>query len=230
MDGLIAKTHLNCGNKSDFDQVNSTIDELCEDLKKYNASLTFKEIELAFRNGWKGVYGDYFGLNNKTYFQWVNAYAFGEKRLRITNMLLKEKEKQNMKTEISEEEKERIIRNGAIKCFNEFKSTGIILDAGSVTYNYLNKIGLITFTKQIKDDILAKTRERLINSHLVEITNTGNVRKIKEVKALIDELKKSVPTNLISESKKEALKLFFQNIIEMEEDLKDLLSNPTTTS
>lgn len=221
IDGLIAKTHLNCGMKSDLEQVNSTIDELCEDLKKYNSSITFKEIELAFRNGWKGFYGEYFGLNNKTYFQWVNAYAYGEKRLRITNMMLKEKEKQSMKPEISEEEKNRIIRDGVLACFENFKSTGVIHDAGNVSYNYLDKMGLITFTKQVKDDIVAKTRERMINSSLMEMANTGNVRNIKEVKVIVDELKKGMPTSLITESKKEALKLFFQNLIEIDEDLKE---------
>lgn len=218
---LIAKTYINCGFKFDEsakNMTNATIDEFCSDLKKYNSGITFKEIEIAFKNGWKNEYGDFFGLNNRTYFGWVNAYTWGESRLKVKKTLLNAQKNENVKPiEISEAEKEEILKKGAIRCFEEFKRTGIIPFSGFVTYNFLEKKGLINLTKEIKNEIIKKCRERLIEQ---EKSNLN--RGLKEMKLAIENLENNSPS-LIAESKRESLKLFFQNLIEMDEDLKDLL-------
>lgn len=215
IDGLIAKTHLNCGYKHDLEQVNSTIDELCEDLKKYNSAITFEEIQLAFKNGYKKQYGDFFGLNNATYFQWVNAYVWSENRLRIKKLLsdAKEKAKQPEVKNISEQEANEILKNGCLKCFEDFKLGAVISDFGNAKYNYLVKMDLLKFSKERKELILSQTKEKV---KLSAIENKSHSESISQA------LGKILEETVISESEKECLKVYFQELIEMEIELSDL--------
>lgn len=215
---LIGKTHLSCGidirKDGRTEVINATIEELASDLQKYNSGLTFKEIEIAFKNGYKGTYGDFMGLNNKTYFHWINSYQYGESRCKVIKMALNEKQ---MNKELSEQEKEQILKNGALKCFENYKKSNQIQDFGNVTYNYLVKSGQINYTKEIKDKIFAKAKQRLIYEKELELTKSISLFEIKEIKDAIRNIDSS-QSLLISEAKKEALKQYFDNLVEM--DLK----------
>lgn len=216
IDGLIAKTHLNCGFKHDLEQVNSTIDELCEDLKKYNSAITFEEIQLAFKNGYKKQYGDFFGLNNATYFQWVNAYVWSENRLRIKKLLsdAKEKAKQPEAKIISEQEANEIMKNACLKSFEYFKLGSVIFDSGNVKYNFLVKMELLNFSKERKNEILARITNK-IKSEAVESKN--RTESISQVLGKISE------ESLISESKKECLKVYFKDLLDTGIELSELM-------
>lgn len=216
--GLIGKTFLNTGGnfKEKKEDVNATLDELCDDLQKYNGLLSFSEIEIAFKNGWKKEYGEFYGLNNSTYFLWVNAYTLGESRLRVKKMLSNAKENANMNQPIkSPEEVEYILKAAVLKCFDEFRQGGVIFDAGNVKYNYLDKKGLIKFTKERKDAILTTIKERLRLECLNNKSRSETVEKA---------LKKVLNASVLSECKKEALRQYFSELIEMEIELSDLLN------
>jgi len=216
---LIGRTHLNCGFKFEEPQkeaTNLTIDELCEDLKKYNGSLSFSEIELAFKNGYKKQYGDFFGLNNATYFQWVNAYAYAENRLRIKKLLLEAKEKQNTKPEKSEAEIKEIIEGGIITAFEQFKKGGLIFDAGNVKYNYLVKIGLLNFTIDRKKEIFERVKERMKQDAIETKANNETIAKA---------LSKIMPENVVSQSRVESLKIYFMGLIDTGIEISDILEN-----
>jgi hypothetical protein len=211
--GLIGKTYLNLGQEMDSNQVNMTIDELCEDLQKYNGTLSFAEIQIAFKNGWKKQYGDFFGLNNATYFGWVNGYTWSESRLRAKRMIEDAKRTGNEpKPEVSEEQREEIMRNGALKMFEDHKAGGSILDPGNVVYEYLLKKGLINFPRERKEEIRKKTEDEM---KAAAISNKDRAETIESV------LKKvMVPDIIKANSKRTALKEFFNQLIEMGEALE----------
>ena len=77
---LITLTHQACGQLMNSIDVAATLPELCSDLVKYNGILTIEELQIAFKKGYRGEFGEYFGLNNKTYFAWVSAYRYGKDR------------------------------------------------------------------------------------------------------------------------------------------------------
>lgn len=215
MIGLIGKTYLNTGG--DFDKnkemIDSTVDELCADLKKYNGNLTLQELELAFKSGWKKEYGEYYGLNNATYFGWVNAYTWNEKRLKAKKAIEKAKES-NKPTppKLSDQEKEEILKKGALKMFADFKAGGSVLDAGNITYNFLEAKGIISFSKERKLEILERTKEQMKADAISQKNRTETIENVLK-KVMVDEIIKA-------NAKRNALNLFFSELIEMEAELE----------
>lgn len=214
MDELIIKTFAKTNFKIEPEIHNATIDELCYDLQKYNGTLTFEEIELAFKNGYKKVYGDFFGLSNATYFGWVNAYTWHFNRLNAKKAI-EIANKPQPKPEISEEEKQKQVLGGVLRTFEDFKKGANILDPGNCSYNFLDKKGLIKFTKERKNKFIAVAKEKLIQDALTK-------KGIKSISKVIQSVtsEKSV---IISNAKREALKTYFSDLIEMKQELKDEL-------
>lgn len=210
--GLIGKTHLNAGNKFDKDQVNLTINDLCIEFIKYYGFLSFSEIEIAFKNGLKKEYGEYYGLCNVTYFDWVKGYYQCGIRMKALNAIEDAKLELKPKETYSEQEKELIIINGAKQKFNEFKSGIEISDCGNVSYNYLVRRGLINFTVERKNQIKETT--------IIEMKSRITFDKSRTEK-VGDAINKALTKDaIICNSKKNALKEFFRDLIEMGKELE----------
>lgn len=222
VDGLIHKTHINCGYKADKEIINQYIDELVSDLVKYNGLLSFQEIEIAFKNGWKGEYGEFMGLNNKTFSTWVTAYRFGVKRANAKIAMQKAKEIELTPVVISEKEKESIIREGALSCFKSFYETKVLTDYGNITYNYLDKLGKIPFTAERKREIMAQCKERLLAEEKEKFASVAFELR-NPIKKEIENIIADKSAKLILESKREALKQYFIQLIEMDEQLENLI-------
>ena len=216
MTTLITNTHFKAGYKFDAIQVGQTLRELCSDIVRYFPSATFEEIELAFKNGYKEEYGEYFGLNNKTYFHWIGAYFHGEKRSRIKKTLLEAKENANKQPEKkTETESDYILKNACLKSFDDFRKGVVIFDAGNVKYNYLVKCGIINFTKERKQEIRTIVESRM---------RTQAIENRQKSESIEKSIAKILPESIISESRREALVVFYKDLIETETELIDLLN------
>lgn len=87
---LIMKTYADCGqvisNESYFvdgveiKPIKFQVQELSKDIDKNFNKLTVEELYIAFSEGVRGVYGEFYGLNNVTYFKWLKAYKDSETR------------------------------------------------------------------------------------------------------------------------------------------------------
>jgi hypothetical protein len=213
---LVGQTHLDCGFKVDKETLAQTIDTLVDDLQKYNSSLSFQEIEIAFKNGWKKEYGDFFGLNNATYFGWVNAYTFGEKRLKVKKTLLEAKENANKQpTKKTEAEIDEIMKDACLRSFDDFRRNIPVVDAGNVKYNYLVKLGIINFTKERKLEIKNKVESILKAEAIENKIKTDTVEKA---------LKRLKPETIVFESRKQALIDFYGDLVETETELSELIN------
>lgn len=209
---IIGKTHLYVSFKFDETQVSLTINELCSEFKKHFFWLTIKEIEIAFSNGYKKEYGEFFGLCNATYFAWVKAYNESEKRTNAKKAIENSKLLMNPKPILTEEEKEEIVKNGIRKRFKDFKAGLEIEDYGNVAYNYLERMGKIKFTMERKIEIKERTIKEMKNKALFD---TNRVEKIDNI------LEKVLTTEAIKcNSKKNALKEYFKDLIEMGDELE----------
>ena len=223
MDALVHNTFLSCGIKYEEEVVDKTIDEFIGDTRKYFSTITVDEIKIAFSKGWKGEYGEFFGLNNKTYHQWLCGYMYGVKRANTKKAIQESNENRNKKPELTENEKEAILREGAITKFNEFKTTGNFYDFGNITYNYLDRLGLIKFTVDVKKLIMNECRIRLLEEEKMKKTQQQYIGKHQAINDEIKKLEEGKSTRLISESKREALKQYFIQLIEMDEELKNII-------
>jgi Mg2+ and Co2+ transporter CorA len=116
--------------------------------------------------------------------------------------------------ELSETEKTEIIKRGVIENFNVYKRGGLLLDAGNISYNFLKERGLITLTEAKKTEIIQNVKSKLRTEAL---QNKGS----KTMQKAIDENVTTVAINI--ECKREALKEYFKNLVEMEIDINDLI-------
>lgn len=211
--GLIGRTHLNCSVPLDSAKVDITIDELVSDLKKYNGNLTILEIELAFKNGWKKEYGEYYGLGNATYFQWINAYAYGEKRLKVKKALADAKIKQPEPGKKDEAEVEIIMKDACLKAFDDYCKGAVIRDFGNVKYEFLVKHKILIFSKERKDAIFELAKQQTRQTAIDDRQRTETIEKA---------LSKLSADTIISESKRMALLEFFKDLKESEMELSDM--------
>lgn len=216
MNGLIHKAYLSCGTKIDTKLINQTINELCIDLQKENGFMSFEDVQIAFKNGWKKKYGEYYGLNNATYFIWVNAYSADENRARIKKLIADAKENHNKVEPVkkTEAEIEAFMKTAVLDSFEAFKRGAFITDSGNVKYNYLDKRRLIDFTVARKNKILKIAEERLKAEALEGMRQTQIVKSA---------MSKIHPETIKSEAKKEALNQYFSQLVELHLELSDLL-------
>ena len=216
MNGLIAKTHIQCGFAIDKEAVAFILRDLCDELKKYFSLMTFSEIEIAFRNGWKNTEKDFYGLNEKTYLSWVNAYSQSESRLKAKKMLLEAKENSKMQpAEKTEAEKEEDVRIATLQKFSKFKEGLVFFDWGNPSYNFLEKKGLINFSLERKKTIKKMVEEKR-KAHAINEKRINESIEIVVKKALEEDA-------VISDCKREALNIYFKELVEMEIELIDLL-------
>lgn len=213
---LIQMAHLNCGYKYNPELVLITLDSLIGNLLRFFSTLSLKDIENAFNRGLIKEYGEFTGLSNMTYLSWVKYYMVSDIRIKALKSKMRViKHLEYKEPEYTQEQKDQIILDGVIKCFENFTKTGILYDAGNVTYNYLEKIGVINLTNERKAEI-RKIVEARMEQEAID-------RKGYETKQ--QALLKYMETDKIkSECKREALKIHFKMMVEMEMDIKDLLN------
>ena len=199
-------------------------------LKEINLNfnnLTKAEIILAFKYGLRNKFGQVFGMNQKTYFQFMDGYVKMSERaeaIKYLNASLEEKP-----VEKSLAEKELIMKNAALKYFAEYKASGIFQRNYYIVHDYVNKM------KGRKIIVNGKEKQTLIENelirikikeesyaeyvHYIESTATeyklhGNITRAKQTLSLLDNLDSNISYVILQ--KKNALKHYFDSINELE--------------
>ena len=218
---ILQTTYFNCGQVLSSEDAIPVLDSIVPDIKNYFSSLTIEEVKVAFKRGLLKDYGDYFGLNPKTFLGWLKSYMASANRAEV-----KTKIKMHNEEQLTEEEKEKIVVDGVYKCWEEFKEKGVVYDFGNATYNYLDRKGIIPFTVERKWQIYREVKERLISQakeKRAKVKDVLDKRNFDElIYALTSETGNEKDT-LKFESRREALKIFFTDLLEMGEDLKELI-------
>lgn len=104
--------------------------------KRYKISLD--DFALIIDNGVHKIYGDFFGFNITTISGWIKIYTESKERQLAIKKYHDLIEQQNNKPELSEEEKERICNEGAIKSYSEWLETGELPMFPYVIFDTLN--------------------------------------------------------------------------------------------
>lgn len=217
MINMIEKAHLHCGFTYKPELVLITIDDLIKSLLEFFGTLSLTDIENAFKRGLMLEYGNFSGLSNLTYLSWVKYYMVSDIRIKSLKAMAKIiKELEYKEPEYTQEQKDQIILDGVIKCFENFTKTGVLNDAGNVTYNYLEKIGVINLTNERKAEI-RKIVEARMKQEAIDRKGSETIQQA---------LLKYMETDKIkSECKREALKIQFKMMIEMEININDVLKS-----
>jgi len=216
---LINKIHANCGQAVDGPALNLTLGDLAAIISKEYPRFTFSEIEIAFQNGWQNIYGEFYGLNNKTYLSWVKSYSESKNRLDAKKAIQNASNSQHVKPEPTEAEKEKMVQDALVLMFNARK-IGKHLPIPSAFYDYLSRKLLIGFTTERKITFQKKAIE--------EITAEQNERKRTEplqknsIDSYLDKLSDS-SYDVIARAKQIAVQTYFDELIELGEDFELIL-------
>lgn len=196
-------------------------DSIADDLFTYFRTLTINEVGIAIKNGIRGEYGSYMGINVKTVHQFCKAYKESFDR----NEVLR---KNTMQTDdeptLDEAEKKRIMDEACIKAFDEYKKTGKLTDFGGAKFKHLKEHKVITLTQERYKEIMDRAILQVKAEAAESIYKSGQdstasvIAKAIMANAGSHEVTKNA-ARLI------ALKEYFDFLIENEFEVKDMINN-----
>src|SRR5689334_16711450 len=94
-------------------ELKAMADELAKDVSGYFTTLTLEEINLAFHNGARKMYGEFAGISNAVMFGWLQKYVSSTQR---SEAIKKQREFLNPPPIVlTAEEKLKIIHDGCLK-------------------------------------------------------------------------------------------------------------------
>lgn len=217
---LVVKVYAIAGQaKPEIMDQNFMVTELHKDVITRFKSLTLQEVDIALTNGVKGDYGEYFGLNVKSFNKFLNAYTFSEERGRAIEAgrnRIDSSKQITAKGSITKEENERISIENTLYTFNEYKQTKECFDPGNCVYDFLDRRNLISFSSTEKWGFMEeakKQRER-------EIKFLGKTMLISDVME-----KQQEDGIVVAYAKKIALKRYFGDLVKSGVELQTILND-----
>lgn len=208
-----------------------TTNALKEDIFLNFNNYTIEDVKLAFKLGVRGELGEYYGLNPKTFYDWLKSYK-SKYITPVTNNVIA----LIPKKEVPPPPKKDIDANNKIIICNvlqDFIKTKqyTFNDFGNVMYEFLFRLGIINFSKDEKNEILSESRVQLkleLTERNEQLNKLGKTYHKIDLKKAFDEIElesnKDYETQVIMLAKKNALKKFIQACAEKSVDLENLIN------
>lgn len=218
---LIGKAQAIAGQIIESEIYDITLNELEKDIRtKYN-TLTLAEVEFALLRGAKGEYGDYYGLNVKTFTKWLNDYRFSPERLEAIRQKTKTEATRQIPatTTVTTEQSTQMAVEKAVDDFNAFKAMKTAIDMGCTTYNFLSRLGLLSLSPDDKWRLFREAGQQIRE----EKKQKRQPRVIFEAAGMTDRDKLIEKNDICDRAKKLALKEYFRKIAANNTDFEYLL-------
>ena len=130
--------------------------KLCSDLRESYPYLHRGEIVICFELGAKGEYGDYTGVNLRTFCKWLKAYKTSDLRYRMIKQIEQEKEVKALPA-VSREYNEEKMNLLIIRRFHEYKNCpDLEIPLASILYKDLQSRGFIRNSLEEKLNAMAQ--------------------------------------------------------------------------
>ena len=130
--------------------------KLCSDLRESYPYLHRGEIVICFELGAKGEYGDYSGVNLRTFCKWLKAYKTSDLRYRMIKQMEQEKEVKALPA-VSREYNEEKMNLLIIRRFHEYKNCpDLEIPLASILYQDLQSRGFIRNSLEEKLNAMAQ--------------------------------------------------------------------------
>lgn len=178
--------------------------KITSDLKQFHAGLSIKELSVCFECGSKDEYGEFMGINVRTITKWIKAYKTSEKRYKTIVAL--DKTKQALPAP-GKEYGEQKMKEMAVRYFEDYKRSGDPGFACVTVYQFLQSIGVINHSPEVKITALKKAKSML----LISKNSLAMPSDVLEFRAK-------------SEAQKGLLCSFFEELINMGIDLHEMFN------
>lgn len=130
--------------------------KLSSDLQESYPYLHRGEVVICFELGAKGEYGDYSGVNLRTFCKWLKAYKTSDLRYRVIKQIEQEKEVKALPA-VSREYNEEKINLLIIRRFHEYKNCpDLEIPLASILYKDLQSRGFIRNSLEEKLNAMAQ--------------------------------------------------------------------------
>lgn len=199
---LIGGVYAQIGQSIDGKELAGMASALFRDLQTRYSMLTLHEVGLALDNGLRGDYGQYYGLSVITFNNWLKAYKQSDERYKAIKSMEKAR---NALPPPGVEYGEQRMKEMCLRYFDSYKQSGDPGIACVTVYQHLQKIRVINQTKEYKIAAVNKVKATM-KSH-------NNLTFQKEV----------LENRARFEAMKDCLKAFFQELIDMNTELKDVM-------
>lgn len=194
---------------------------LYEEIKTFFPFLKVEELKLSFRNGVRGEYGEFFGLNIVTFHKWIKGFISDERRKQslLAIKTAKEAEPAPLMTEAEAFEawKETIQRQ-----FVKFKETGVLISYNPTHhYRRFQELGLIKLDGAQIDEFLTQAKEVCIKEARLRRLNPDSHKHRQELNSFIDratkgELTATEKEKVRVEARRIAILTYYQTIEKLE--------------
>lgn len=207
IDKLIEKTGFRFGKIPAGDELALMTLDLVGIINRDYRSLTPNDIDKAFEKGVFGEYGEFYGLNTRTFVMWLDSYE--KNRIDMIAPITNKSRLIESRCNLTEEEKDKLMQAAYDRCFGYFEKAGEIRDFGNAVYDWLDKKGLIDLTVDEKNEIFEQAKREVISRTKQRAVFEGSELNTPYLR-LIDELSQGgEKKQVISTAKRIALKLYF---------------------
>ncbi|WP_254527013.1 MULTISPECIES: hypothetical protein [unclassified Sphingobacterium] len=238
----ILKAQKDLGFNPNEEKGSHLMDGIALEIKRAVPNIRLLEIPIAINKGVLGEYGDFLGLSIVTVIKFLKAHYTSAKRAEIAKQVSHKEEEKPIP---SIEEQKVLAKLHLIEGFAKYKLTKVIPFSAVYLYRFLNEhFKLVSYSNEVKfgmyhqavlDTIKDKENEsikdpntRLSNRKVIDLLRkvlSENPGKVEGAKAVLKEVSENeIRFSLKNQSERIALKTFFDNLIEMEQEITDLLT------
>lgn len=188
--------------------------DLKAQINSHFRSLTPQDIRTAIENGTFGRYGEVYSVSIAAMVEWLNAYTIDPDRLAaMHNTAQAAKYALPQKATVNDAELNAMYREAVYRKYADFCEHGTFLDIHSISYDYLNRIGVLNPTDKDKVEIYAK---------FVKAENgRAEMQRRKGINPIGVTLSEIAQSNAVAKSKYYFLRKFFEDIKESGGDIRD---------
>lgn len=237
----ILKAQKDLGFNPNEEKGSHLMDGIALEIKRAVPNIRLLEIPIAINKGILGEYGDFLGLSIVTVIKFLKAHYTSAKRAEIAKQVSHKEEEKPIP---SIEEQKALAKFHLIEGFERYKETKKIPFSAVYLYRFLSKhFNLVQYSNEAKYEMyyeailkIKKEKEHDLNINS-RMSNRKDVDflngfldtipdKIECAKAVLKAVQeKELRYMLKNESERIALKKYFDNLIEMETEIKDLLND-----
>ena len=214
---LVSDTYFKCGVKADAQELKAISNAFKNELKMFGY-ITIAELQKCFNEGYKERYGKYYGLNVKTFVQWLDYYI---QNVRNEDLNKLKPPKTIKKETISEEEKRKLVISGMRKCLEHYENSYSILDGYTLfLYDVLYEDGFLPTDNDSKNKALDDAKQ-VFEFELAGKKPSSRIEHL-EIKETLEQIQNSRSMKLINKAKELMVLKFLRETFRDETKINEL--------
>lgn len=229
---FINSTILDKGINLDPTEINYVKTRVVDDIMRDFSHLSIKDIKLAFYYGVRGEFGDYFGINPITFYNWLKSY----KLEMLPKVYLEVKPLLNIPVENSIKFNQKSLdfelASNLIRAYSEYleKGKNNLFDTGNIHYNFLVRMRCIFLTRdefiECKNIAIGQVKFRLSenNSLLRKQGKQYHLINLNDAFLQVENEHKNYKALIKSEFKRTILNKVFEQFKNQQVNLKEVFT------